>query len=424
MSFELNMADIKNNFRSILLEQDRNKRTINLTANENAISKAASYFLSSDFSSRYYVGSSYQDSTKDDIIRMMNGFMFRTFPSICELEERAASCMEKMFKVNYCDSKPLSGLNAVFCILSSMTKPGDRVYVFTAQTVGHHGTAPLLERIGRKVSFFPWSNEDFTIDLDKFKEEVKKNKPDLLHFDHSTPMYSLPIKEIREIVGKDTPMIYDGSHVLGLIAGGQFQNPIEEGCDILIGSTHKSFPGPHKAVLMYADKALGEKVGDQVFEHAVSSQHLHHALAFYITALEMMAHGRSYAEQIVKNSHALSKALQAEGFKLVGRANEYSNSHIVGICGDFPDGHHKACLRLHECYISSNSKKMFGLDAIRLGVQEATRRGMKEKEMGQIASFFRRIIVDKEPNNLIAEEVIKFREKFNNVEFTLDDALM
>lgn len=410
-----------NNVKALFAEQDRSKRTLHLTANENIMSKTARSFLSSNFSYRYYAGNYYQNGQKNASCCIVKGLMMRNFPALCELEERARECMNSMFHANYCDFKPLSGVHAVFCIISAVSKPGDRVCIFTGQSVGHHATVPILHHLGRKISYFPWSFENFDIDLERFKQEVRVNKPDLVYFDYGTPLYSLPIRKIRDIVGQETMMIYDGSHVLGLIAGGKFQDPLKEGCNILAGNTHKTFFGPQKAVLLYRDSDLGLKIADQLFEHAVSSQHAHHAVALYITAMEMMTHGREYAEQIISNSHALSRALSSAGFGLIKRCDRYSDSHLIAISGPFPEGNHAACRRLHECGISTNSRNIFGVEALRIGVQEITRRGMKENNMEEIARFFKRTVLDMEDAHSVSKEVDEFNQRFEGIKYTLDE---
>ncbi len=54
---------------------------------------------------------------------------------------------------------------------------------------------------------------------------------------------------------------------------------------------------------------------------------------------------------------------------------------------------------------------------VRLGVCEATRRGMKEEEMQRIASLIRRVIADDENPNRVKRDVIKLVEEFQQIEY-------
>jgi glycine hydroxymethyltransferase len=416
-----NMQNISAVLQAIQKEQSRADNTIHMTANENLMSKTARYFLSSNLGYRYHVGTydDQPDLATAPFYLVHNELVLRGLPSVFALEEIARLYANKMFNANYCDFKPLSGMHAVFCILSTATKPRDCVYVFPKASVAHHATVSLLNNIDRKVCFLPWNVKEVTIDLDQLAKQVKLNKPDVIFFDFGTTFYPLPIKEIRQIVGDEVLIIYDGSHVLGLIAGEMFQNPLEEGCDILIGNTHKTFPGPQKAMLTFKDEGLGRKISKRLFESAISTQHTHHAIALYISIIEMMEHGRDYAAQIVKNNHALSKALIANGFEIFSRNNELPCSHMLAITGGFPKNNHHACAELQKSNISTNSKNICGFDAIRLGIQEITYRGMKEQDMLKIATFFKEIIQNN--NKQIVSEIQEFNNQFNQLPYTLDD---
>jgi glycine hydroxymethyltransferase len=418
-----NMQNVSAVLQRIQQEQSCAANTIHMTANENVMSKTAEHFMASNLSYRYHFGTyDEQPNLQEERFYIFKqSLALRCLPSVFALEEQARFCANKMFSANYCDFKPLSGMHAVFCILSTATKPGDCVYVFTKGSVEHHATISILNNIGRKIFFIPWCAKDVTIDLEQLANQVKLNKPDAILFDFGVPFYPLPIKQVRQIVGDEVLMIYDGSHLLGLIAGGQFQNPLVEGCDVLIGNTHKTFPGPQKAMLMFKDEKFGRNISDQMFKSALSTQHTHHTIALYISILEMMEHGHNYAAQIVENNHALAKALISTGFKIFGRDNELPATHMIAIIGGFPKDHHHACAELQKSNISTNSRIVCGFNAVRLGVQEVTYRGMKAKDMLQLADFFKQIILDGKKQ--ITAEVQNFNKKFNQRPYSFDDFL-
>ena len=413
-------VDLDNLLQRLIEEQNCSIKTLHMTANENILSESAKCFLSSNLSCRYY--SDTYDKTHNLSNTKYYTFdqaMYRGLPAVYEFEMLARKCANKMFHANFSDFSALSGMHAVMCILVATTKPGDKVFIFTPNSLGHHATKSLLDKIGRKVLFIPWNTEKLCIDLGLFKEEFNKNTDATIFLDLGTAFYPLPTQQLREIVGSKTKIIYDGSHVLGLIAGGQFQNPLQEGCDILIGNTHKTFPGPQKAMMLFKDEELGRWVAVNSFRSTVFSQHTHHALALYVTLMEMVVHGKSYAAQIVKNAQALSNALLSLGFKLIKRENELPVSHMIAITGNFPHGNQYACAQLHKVEISSNTKKIFGKNSLRLGVQELTRRGIKEDDMRQIAYFLERVINSDDQN--IGLEILNFSNKFKNIMYTLDD---
>ena len=410
----------RNYIKNLFYEEVNNHNTLHMTANENVISKTAKSFLSSDLSFRYY-SDTYENNAilSEDKYYLFGGAMYRGLPAVYNLEQFALESANRMFSARFVNFLPLSGIHAVISILLTMTKINSKICIFSPGSLGHHATGSIIESISRKVVYIPCSDKDLNIDLEKFAKTFKKEKPDVIFLDLGTVFYPLPIREIREIVGENTLIIYDGSHVLGLIAGQKFQNPLKEGCDILIGNTHKTLPGPQKGMLIFKNAEIGRKVSQAMLHSVVSNQHTHHAIALYITILEMEHYGQSYASQIIKNSNTLFKALSDLGFKMVSRSNELPISHMLAIKGDFLESNHHACASLHECNISTNSKKIFNFDTLRLGVQEITRRGMKEKEIKQIAFFFKEIVLN--GNMSIAKTVQEFNKEFNRVEYSFDD---
>lgn len=416
------------NFKQILSQIESEEKsalqTLHMTANENVMSKSAERIMASCLSSRYY-SDTYHPEHKifDQKFYVIGNAMYRGMPSVYALEDLARKHSNQMFHAEFSDFIPLSGMHAVTCILSTMTKPGDKVFTFAPQSIGHHATISLLRNLGRTPLSIPWDDKNMCIDLEAFAKSYKnesREKPVTIFFDLGKTFYPLPIKAIRKIVGDDAKIIYDASHVLGLIAGGLFQNPLQEGCDVLIGNTHKTFPGPQKALLLYANKELGQKTALELFSTAVSSQHTHHSMALYITILEMSVYGKAYAQQILKNAHTLARALIAKGFRIVSREHELPHAHMIGISGGFKNSVQDACMRLHLSNISSNTQKIFGKDCVRIGVQELTRRGMMESDMEQIAEFFKAILIDESE---IGADVLNFNKRFHKVCYTLDDEL-
>ena len=57
---------------------------------------------------------------------------------------------------------------------------------------------------------------------------------------------------------------YDGAHVAGLIAGGQFQDPLKEGADSMTMSSHKTLWGPQGGIIVSLQK-YSESIKKAVF---------------------------------------------------------------------------------------------------------------------------------------------------------------
>jgi glycine hydroxymethyltransferase len=225
--------------------------------------------------------------------------------------------------------------------------------------------------------------------------------------------------------------MYDAAHVLGLIAGGEFQHPFEEGADIITGSTHKTLPGPQGGIILAKnpDEKLVNRIQAKVFPGLVSNHHLHHIPALGITLLEMLAFGKEYASHTVSNAQAFAKALDDTGFSVVhkvrGGKKVFSESHQV-LLDVRPQGKGRLVAESLEQANVITNKQMLAFDdvnnpadpsGLRLGVQEMTRFGMTEKDMGRIADFFRRVLVEKENPERVRNDVIQMRSEFQSVNY-------
>jgi glycine hydroxymethyltransferase len=236
-----------------------------------------------------------------------------------------------------------------------------------------------------------------------------------------------PVAEVSKLA-KDigAKLMYDGAHVLGLIAAKRFQDPLREGADVITASTHKTFPGPQGGiVLANTDEETFGKIQRKIFPALVSNHHLHRLPAMYIALLEMQKFGRDYADQIIKNAQYLGRALDEKGFDVLWREKGFTQSHQLAVNVTKQGGGKFVAHELEKANIIINknllpmddTKKSMNPSGIRLGVQEMTRFGMKEPEMQQIAEFFERTLIKKESPDKIKEEATALRKKFLDVQY-------
>lgn len=210
-----------------LLEKHQRVRSqaINLNVSENRLSSTALNVLSSEIQSRYHAD-----------------FYSGTTPAQ-ELIATVTKLASSLFKSKYTTVAPLSGNMCVLAVLLGLTKPQEtiaRLPIFPG------GGYPFnYQGINRRTLDLPFNTGSWQINLEKTLEMLSKDKPELIMLGASLIVYPVPIKEIAELVHSYGGLVaYDGSHVLGLLAGQQFQDPLREGADLLFGSTHKTFPGP------------------------------------------------------------------------------------------------------------------------------------------------------------------------------------
>lgn len=408
--------DIRSLVDGVRAEERRSDRHLHLTAYENRPSKLAQSFLDSNLSFRQHEG--LMEARGSDQVIKHGDFILMGLPGVYALEEKARLAAAEMFGASFVDFRPTSGLHGMLCTIAASTNPGDVIYSIDPFEGGHSASRHLLIRMGRRPTYFPWSRELQSIDLERFRSMIKSTPPNALFFEQGTPLFPLPISELRSIVGDHVKIVYDASHTLGLIAGGRFQRPLEEGSDILQGNTHKTFPGPQKCVINYRDYEMGLIASESLSKGLVSNQHTHHAIAAYITTLEMYEFGHEYAEKVVENAQTLASRLAELGVELIKRGDEFTQSHQVLIRGEKID---EKCKRLFACGISTNARYAYGERVIRIGVQEVTRRGMGSSEMETIAYLIARALREKEMIDGVRRNVTALNCEFNDVKFSFDE---
>jgi len=377
-------------------EQWRGRRCINLIPSENIMSPTVRSLLSSDLGHRY---------TSREKFYMGTRF-------IDETEQYGEELAKSLFGSETADLRPLSGHIADLTFLACFTKPEDTVVCVSPDNGGYPGfwEKGLSRLLNLKMIRFPFSKENMNIKVDETADMILREKPKVVVFGASIILFPHPLRALAKAAHDiDAHIGYDGSHVLGLIAGGEFQDPLREGSKALFGSTHKTFFGPQGGMIL-ADKEHGEIIKKRIHPEFVDNAHWNRIAALTLALAEMKTYGKEYARQVVRNAQTLAKALAEDRFPVASPHLGYTRSHQVLLdYGGYKEGGVIA-RKLERANVIVDS-------GVRLGVCEATRRGMKENEMQRIAFFIKRVVVDDEDPNTVKGDVMKFVEEFQGIEY-------
>lgn len=377
-------------------EKWRWEECVNLIPSENATSPTVRSLLSSDLGQRY---------TSVDKFYMGTRFLD-------EIEQYGEKLAKEVFKSETADLRPLSGHIADLIFLACFTKPKDTILCVSPVDGGYPGIweKGASDFLQLRTVKLPFSKEKMNITVDEAIDLILQIKPKIIIFGASLILFPQPVLEITKAIRElDIHVGYDGSHVLGLIGGEEFQDPLREGASVLFGSTHKSFFGPQGGIML-ADQEHGKIIKRRIFPALVDNAHWNRIAALTLALAEMKAFGRRYARQIVMNAQVLGKALDEHGFPVSGRNYGYTKSHQVFLdYGGYKQGRLVA-QKLERANIIADC-------GVRLGVCEATRRGMKEKEMQEIAELIKRALVDNEEPTLVKRDVIRLMREFQTIKF-------
>jgi aminomethyltransferase len=274
--------------------------------------------------------------------------------------------------------------------------------------------------------------DPYRIDLPKTKELLEEHKPELIILGKSMVIYKEPLREIVKMITGMNPrpiVLYDMAHVLGLI-GPYFQEPFQEGADIVTGSTHKTFFGSQRGLIASnmsegtEYEELWESIVRRVFPGSVSNHHLGTLLALLLAAYEMNAFKSDYQKAVIANAKAFARYLKDRGLEVEGDPKVgYTETHQVIVRVGYGKGPEMA-ERLEENNIIVNyqgapdDEAFTTASCLRMGVQEMTRFGMKEDDFGELADYMSRVILHNRP---VAKEVAQFRKRFTEMKYCLPE---
>lgn len=329
-----------------------------------------------------------------------------------EVERTGESIARGLFDAQIADLRPLSGHIADWIVLANFTTRGDTLMCVSADDGGYPGiwSKGLPRLLGIKVTAFPFSKELMNVEAEEAVEAVLNCKPNIVVFGASLFLFPQPVREVAKAAEEVNAHVgFDGSHVMGLIAGRKFQSPLQEGASILFGSTHKTFFGPQGGIIL-ADREHGKAMQQTIHPAFVDNAHWNRIAALTLALAEMEKFGPAYAEQVIRNAQALAKALHDYGFPVAGASRGYTKSHQVLLdYGGYKQGRVVA-ERLEKANIIVDC-------GVRLGTCEATRRGMKEAEMRQVAEFIEQIVIDRANPAAVAGGVKNLAKDFQRVEY-------
>jgi glycine hydroxymethyltransferase len=311
-----------------------------------------------------------------------------------QLEQDVEDELALLFGASYISTRPLSGMNAMTIALGAPAPSS--VVTVAIEDGGHAVTGRMARRLGATVHHLRLLPDDGGIDLAATARLVEGlPTPTLIYLDQYCSVRPLAIDGLAEALPPGTPIHYDASHVLGLVAGEVVPSPLAHGASSMGGSLHKSFPGPHRGALGTNNRDFHAMLVEES-SGWVSHHHPGHTLALAITLAEMRGRWQEYAEQVVRNARAFAACLSGLGVPVYGAHFGHTECHqvFVDVAEVTPPEH--AALRLMEAGIRVNAIEIpqLGRVGLRVGLQELTRRGLNGPGANEIAAIVKACVID------------------------------
>ncbi len=412
-------------------EQYREKECINMIASEGLKSPAVNQMLcfSHDLAQRYAEG----DNDRDGHVKKR---YYQGQKYMSQIEDYATDLMKSLFKADWADVRLVSGTHANLATFKGLSLASkNNKMVVTPLSCGAHISHDYTGLAGNILGLdninHVYNTDEFNIDAEKSAYVIRAAKPGIVTFGGSLFLFPHPLKELKAVCDEVGAYVaYDASHVLGLIAGGQFQDPLREGADFITSSTHKTFPGPQGGVIMgnqnnpALEKAV-KKIQFAIFPLTASNTHLGRLPALGVASLEMKLFGADFAKQIVKNAQTAGQYLFENGVKVLAEKKGFTKSHQIAVDIRSFGGGNKIAQDLEDANIILN-KNLLPYDnqsskedpsGLRIGFQDVTRRGFGEGDIKHLCDLIIDVIKGKRTPAQVKQDVQSLRKEFSGIKY-------
>jgi glycine hydroxymethyltransferase len=390
--------------------------TLNLNPATNLMNPRAEAMLSARLGSRAslgYPGEKYETGLE----------------AIERIEVLAAELAAEVFGASYAEIRVPSGAIANLYAFLVTCEPGD-VIIAPPPSIGGHVT----HHAGGSAGMYrlhtlpaPVDPQRFTVDVDRLRELARESRPRLITLGASMNLYPHPVAAVREIADEvGAKVLFDAAHVCGLVAGGAWPNPLDEGAHLMTMSTYKSLGGPPGGLIVTNEADLAQRLDAVAYPGLTANFDAAKSAALAVTMVDWQVAGPAYAAMMVETAAGLADGLERRGVPLFRGADGPTRSHMLGVLAEQYGGGQTASRRLRRanllaCGIGLPVEEVPGdNNGLRLGTPEVARLGMTGAEMDALAGFLARGLDPEVDPEAVGAEVTAWRSQFAGVHFTAD----
>jgi len=384
-------------------ELDRQRHSLELIASENFTSPAVLALQGSVLTNKYaegYPGKRYYGGC---------GFVDKA-------EELARRRATQLFGADHANVQPHAGSPANMAAYMALMQPGDTLLGMKLSHGGHltHGHPVNFSGKLFNVVHYTVDRASERINYDNVLALAKEHRPKVIVSGASAYPRLIDFERFERIASEVGAVhLCDMAHIAGLVAAGVHPSPVPH-AGVVTSTTHKTLRGPRGGLILcrqaYAkavDKAVFPGMQGGPLMHVVAAK----AQAFYEAEQPEF---KAYQQQIVDNAKALAGALQSGGFRLVSGGTD---NHLMlldlsskGVTGNEAEQQLEAVgITANKNAIPYDEKPPTVTSGLRLGTPALTGRGMREKQMEEIAELIALVVdnLGKKTETAAKQEAIK-----------------
>ncbi len=345
--------------------------------------------------------------------------------AIEEIEVITAELAAEIFDAKYAEIRVPSGAIANLYGFMALTKPGDTIIAPAPQIGGHvtHHAEGCAGLYGLNTLPAPVNADGYTVDLDALRTIAQQAKPRLITIGGSLNLFEHPVAEIRAIADEiGAYVLFDAAHQCGIIAGGAWSNPLEQGAHLMTMSTYKSLGGPAGGLIVTNDADIAQRLDSIAFPGMTANFDAAKSAALALTLLDWRDHGAAYAQAMIDTAQALAHALSDQGLPVFAADKGATNSHQFALDAAAFGGGQSASKTLRQagflaCGIGLPLPEVDGdMNGLRIGTPELVRRGVTPADAAALADLIAQALRANDPS-VLAPKTAALRQDFQGLHY-------
>ena len=399
-SREMNIADFDPELANAMAKEvERQEHHIELIASENYCSPRVMEAQGSQLTNKY-----------------AEGYPGKRYYGGCEhvdvVEQLAIDRAKELFGAEYANVQPHAGSQANSAVFMALLDAGDTVLGMSLSEGGHltHGSHVNFSGKTYNAVQYGLNNETGEIDYAQVEALAKEHKPKMIIGGFSAYSGVVDWAKFREIADSvGAFLLVDMAHVAGLVAAGVYPNPLPH-AHVVTTTTHKTLAGPRSGLILSAcgDETIYKKLNSSVFPGNQGGP-LCHVIAAKAVAFKeaLQPEFKAYQQQVVANAKAMVAVMIERGYKIVSGDTDNHLFLLDLIDKDITGKDADAALGAANITVNKNSvpndpRSPFVTSGLRIGSPAITRRGFKEEQAKQVATWICDIL-----DNMGDESVVK-----------------
>ena len=392
-------------YSAVKNEIHRQNTKLELIASENFVSRAVLEAVGTPLTNKY-----------------AEGYPGKRYYGGCEfvdvVEDLARNRVKQLFGAEYANVQPHSGSQANMAVYFTFVKAGDKLMGMNLSHGGHLTHGSPVNFSGQMYNFVAYGVNKATgcIDYNEVEDVAKKERPKMITVGASAYSRNIDYKVFREIADKVGAFLFaDIAHPAGLIAADLLNDPVPY-CHVVTSTTHKTLRGPRGGLILLGKdfdnpfglvapksgrtKRMGELLDSMVIP-GIQGGPLMHVIAGKAVAFKeaLQPEFKVYAQQIIRNAHALAARLLKLGFNIISSGTD---NHLMlvdlrtkDVTGkDAQEALDEAGITVNKNAVPFDDKSPLITSGVRIGTPALTTRGMKESEMECIGDLINEVIIN------------------------------